>query len=106
MKEKFYGFKYSDHLSEIKIARIIFCCSSTIDQESIFEILSLELIHLILLQCGNNEIVKEYKGRSILHIDSVIIDFNMLHRIIDYAIRKETIGKPKSQFVNYLLKQS
>ena len=119
--ENFYGYKYSDRynviyyvkllveqsLKILKIARLIFCSSQSEDEKekNIFDILPVELIHLIILNCGNSKVEIEFKGRKITHVESCVVsdnNFNLLLRIINYATKKETIGKSKANFLEYL----
>ena len=132
--DHFYGKEYSDRFELnyyikllivqskkiLKISRILFCSShdnyinvtndnKNNNQKNIFNILPMELIYLIIIQCGDNEIVFEYecemnrRVRRMTHEESSLINLNLLNQIIDYAKKKETIGQSPFKFRNYLL---
>ena len=116
--DPFYGRSYTDRnevlyyiklLNEqaknvFNIARIIFCSASVDDNEKMnfFDILPLEIIYLILIHCGNSEKRFQNRNRVITHIESSVLNLEIIRGIIDYAERKETIGKSMKEFERFV----
>ena len=78
------------------------------NQMNIFDILPLEIIYLILIQCGDIEFVFEMKSekengmRRIINFESSLINLILLNQIIGYAKDKKTIGKSSTGFEKFL----
>ena len=107
------------------IARIIFCSASInkhinnsdkykkyyyFNKKKIINILDLpiEIIPLILLECGNSEklIQGNMKKRiTITNIESTVLNLKFIYQIIDYAQSKETIGRTYDDFFSYLIEK-
>ena len=118
--DPFYGGSYTDRnevlyyvqlLNEqaknvFNIARIIFCSALVDDNEKMnfFDVLPVEIIHLILFHCGNSEkrILSNVKRRIITRIESSVLNLKIIRDIIDYAGRKETIGKSRRDFEKFI----